>query len=238
MIWMSCVGIVFIVVVIVMDICDILNWIFYFLRPVEPPCAEILDSDVEKEKLLLQQSSSDDYVISVQGLRKLYGIRGIGTPLEAVKGVWFGVKKGEVFGFLGTNGAGKTSTLSMLTGVHKPCEGTATICGYPISDQLSCRQMIGFCPQFDAIFNLLSAREHLEFYCLLKGISHNGTKDAMVSRLLTDLGLTQYADQAAGQYSGGNKRKLSCAIALIGDPEVVILDEPSSGMDPISKRFM
>lgn len=148
------------------------------------------------------------------------------------------MKKGEVFGFLGTNGAGKTSTLAMLTGVHKPCEGTATICGFPITDQLSCRQKIGFCPQFDAIFNLLSAREHLEFYCLLKGISHKGTKDAMVSRLLTDLGLTQYADQAAGQYSGGNKRKLSCAIALIGDPEVVILDEPSSGMDPISKRFM
>jgi len=88
MIWMSCVGIVLIVVVVVVDVCDILNWIYYFLRPVAPPCTEILDLDVEKEKLLQQQSSSsDDYVISVQGLRKLYGIRGIGTPVEAVKGI-------------------------------------------------------------------------------------------------------------------------------------------------------
>jgi len=148
------------------------------------------------------------------------------------------VKKGEIFGFLGTNGAGKTTTLGMLTGVHKASKGTATICGIPITNQLKCRQKIGFCPQFDAIFNLLSSREHLELYCSLKGIREKVTRNAMINTLITDLGLTQYADQAAGQYSGGNKRKLSCAIALIGDPEVVILDEPSSGMDPISKRFM
>lgn len=238
MIWMLCTGTVFIILVVLMDICDILNWIFYFLQPVKLPCNETLDADVEREKLLLQSPASDDLAIKVQGLRKLYGIRGIGKPLEAVKGIYFGVKRGEVFGFLGTNGAGKTTTLSMLTGVYKPSEGTASICGFPITDQQNCRQKIGFCPQFDAIFNLLSPKEHLEVYCLLKGIRDKNTRNRMISRLITDLGLTQYADQAAEQLSGGNKRKLSCAIALVGDPEVVILDEPSSGMDPISKRFM
>jgi len=238
-IWMLCTGIVFFILVVLMDICDIVNWILYILRPVTEPHNEGLDSDVLAEiEMLKTGQNSHQYTIEVHGLEKAYGIRGLGTPLHAVKGIWFGVKKGEIFGFLGTNGAGKTTTLGMLTGVHRATKGTATICNFSINDQLNCRQKIGFCPQFDAIFNLLSSREHLELYCSLKGINEKATRTAMINKLITDLGLTKYADQAAGQYSGGNKRKLSCAIALIGDPEVVILDEPSSGMDPISKRFM
>jgi len=238
-IWMFVTGIILGILVVLMDICDILNWIFYVLRPIPILRNETLDEDVLAEMERLESKENiDKYIIQVKGLKKVYGIRGLGTPLIAVKGISFGVKKGEIFGFLGTNGAGKTTTLGMLTGVHRPSEGTATICGIPISDQLKCRRKIGFCPQFDAIFPLLSAREHLELYCSLKGIKEKETRNLMINRLIIDLGLKQYADQPASQYSGGNKRKLSCAIALVGDPEVVILDEPSSGMDPISKRFM
>jgi len=238
-IWMFLTGIIFFMLIVLMDACDILNWIIYVLSPVPTLCSETLDEDVKAEmERLNSKRKSDRYIIEVKGLEKVYGIRCLGTPLTAVKGIWFGVKKGEIFGFLGTNGAGKTTTLEMLTGVHKPTNGKATICGISITNQLHCRRKIGFCPQFDAIFPLLSAREHLELYCSVKGITKKGIRNAMINRLIIDLGLKDYADQAASQYSGGNKRKLSCAIALVGDPEVVILDEPSSGMDPISKRFM
>jgi len=105
-------------------------------------------------------------------------------------------------------------------------------------NQYECRKHIGYCPQFDAIFDRLTAREHLNFYCYVKGMSNRDEREAEVSSLIANMGLQNYADTPAGDYSGGNKRKLSTAIALVGDPPVVILDEPSSGMDPVSKRLM
>jgi len=141
-------------------------------------------------------------------------------------------------GFLGANGAGKTTTMSMLTGEHWPTGGSATIMGHSIMNQFECRKHIGYCPQFDAIFENLTAREHLNFYCSVKGMSDHKERQAAIASLIANMGLQKYADIPAGDYSGGNKRKLSTAIALVGDPPVVILDEPSSGMDPVSKRLM
>merc|ERR1719478_1776793 len=127
--------------------------------------------------------------------------------------------------------------MAMLTGEFPATEGEAYISGYPITDQVNVRRSIGFCPQFNAIFDKLTAREHLELFAAIKGYS---AKEAQpfIQQMLESIYLSQYADKLAGTYSGGNKRKLSTAMALIGGPSVVFLDEPSSGMDPVSKRFM
>jgi len=138
---------------------------------------------------------------------------------------------------LGVNGAGKTTTLATLTGERYPSSGDAFIANHPIANQLECRKNVGYCPQFDAIFDLLTAREHLKFYAMIKGLSGKEA-DEQVSVLLNALTLNKYKNRMAGNYSGGNKRKLSVAIAMIGNPPVILLDEPSTGMDPVSRRFM
>lgn len=116
--------------------------------------------------------------------------------------------------------------------------GEATVNGYSILDQLDLvRQNLGYCPQFDALDPLLTGREHLRLYARLRGLDEASVKREAESGLRR-LGLVAYADRCAGTYSGGNKRKLSTAIALIGDPSVVFLDEPTSGMDPGARRFL
>lgn len=128
--------------------------------------------------------------------------------------------------------------MEILSGDIFPTEGTATLGNHDIlREQLAVRRLIGYCPQFDALFSLLTAREHLEFYATLKGVS-KGNMKKIVDGMLHYLSLREYADRPAGTYSGGNKRKLSVAIALIGDPPIVFLDEPSTGMDPVARRFM
>merc|ERR1712228_914510 len=100
-----------------------------------------------------------------------------------------------------------------------------------------CRKNVGYCPQFDAIFDLLTAAEHLKFYAMIKGLSGKEADD-QVKVLLNALTLNKYKNRVAGTYSGGNKRKLSVAVAMIGNPPVIFLDEPSTGMDPVSRRYM
>jgi len=151
--------------------------------------------------------------------------------------LYFGVKQSEVFGYLGVNGAGKTTTLATLTGERYPSSGSAFIANFPISNQLSCRRYVGYCPQFDAIFELLTAAEHLKFYAMIKGLKGDEA-DEQVKVLLSALTLNKYKNRTAGTYSGGNKRKLSVAVSMIGNPPVIFLDEPSTGMDPVSRRHM
>jgi ABC-type multidrug transport system ATPase subunit len=128
--------------------------------------------------------------------------------------------------------------LEILSGDKFPTRGTAILGGHDIlNEQLKVRKLIGYCPQFDALFNLLTAREHLEFYARIKGVKEANMR-SIVDGMLHYLSLKEYADRPAGTYSGGNKRKLSVAIALIGDPSIVFLDEPSTGMDPSARRFM
>ncbi|PPD73624.1 hypothetical protein GOBAR_DD29449 [Gossypium barbadense] len=148
------------------------------------------------------------------------------------------LKAGECFGFLGTNGAGKTTTLSMLTGEESPTEGTAFIFGKDISSNpKAARRHIGYCPQFDALLEYLTVQEHLELYARIKGVLDYRMNDVVLEKLV-EFDLLKHADKPSYTLSGGNKRKLSVAIAMIGDPPIVILDEPSTGMDPIAKRFM
>ncbi|ETO10843.1 ABC transporter family protein [Reticulomyxa filosa] len=120
------------------------------------------------------------------------------------------------------NGAGKTTTLKMLTGDTHPSSGHAFIYGVSIRNQIEARRRIGYCPQFDAIFDLLTAYEHLKFYGSVKGLKGQELED-QIKVLLKALSLTKYRNRKAGTYSGGNKRKLSAAIAMIGNPPVVFL---------------
>jgi ATP-binding cassette subfamily A (ABC1) protein 1 len=156
----------------------------------------------------------------------------------AVRGLTFGVPAGQIFGFLGINGAGKTTTISMLTGDGLPTSGTARLAGYDVlTQQPQVRRLLGYCPQADALLELLTVREHLELYARIKGVPEPQVA-AVVAAKLAQLDLGAFANKKAGSLSGGNKRKLSVACALIGDPPLVFLDEPSTGMDPLSRRFM
>ena len=176
--------------------------------------------------------------IEIHGLRKVYPGSYKRPPTVAVQDLWYTVKKGEVMGFLGMNGAGKTTTLSIISGVFPPSRGTAYINGYPISDQIAVRQSLGFCPQFSALFPRLTVIEHLNFFARIKGIHDKEIRDKLAGQLMKDLSLERYKNRVAGALSGGNQRKLSVGIALIGNPPIVLLDEPTSGMDPVSKRSL
>ncbi|XP_012878140.1 PREDICTED: ATP-binding cassette sub-family A member 7 [Dipodomys ordii] len=145
---------------------------------------------------------------------------------------------GACFGLLGVNGAGKTSTFRMVTGDTLPSRGEAVLAGHSVAKEpAEAHRRMGYCPQSDAIFDLLTGREHLEFFARLHGVPE--AQVAQIASLgLARLGLPRYADRPAGTYSGGNKRKLATAIALVGDPAVVFLDEPTTGMDPSARRFL
>mmetsp|Transcript_5406 Transcript_5406/g.5529 ORF Transcript_5406/g.5529 Transcript_5406/m.5529 type:complete len:1838 (-) Transcript_5406:556-6069(-) len=192
------------------------------------------DEDVQHEdQRVLSGEASRDSSIVLNDVKKIYS-----TGKYAVKGVSLGIPNGECFGLLGVNGAGKTSLLSILSGQNKPTAGNITLGGYDLFTNLHrCRQNIGYCPQFDALFDLLTARQHLTLYAKMKGIKSKDIKKEVDAKM-TEMGLTEYADRSSGGYSGGTKRKLSVAMAMLGEPSLVFLDEPSTGMDPMARRFM
>lgn len=135
-------------------------------------------------------------------------------------------------------GAGKTTTLSILSGDIAPTSGRAYIDGLDIeTEQLAVRRLIGYCPQHDALLDLLTVQEHLHLYARIKGIRSDAI-DSVINDKIRQMDLVDFADKQAGTLSGGNKRKLSVAIAMIGEPRVVFLDEPSTGMDPVARRYM
>lgn len=143
---------------------------------------------------------------------------------------------GECFGLLGVNGAGKTSAFKMLVGDENISMGDAWIDGISIKSNLNkVHKRIGYCPQFDALIDDLTGRETLKIFALLRGIPRKYINDVAV-QLAEDLNFTKHLDKMTKQYSGGNKRKLSTALTLIGDPSVIYLDEPTSGMDVGARR--
>jgi len=174
--------------------------------------------------------------IALAGLTKIFSSPNKNEkPKIAVDNVWYGVSKGEIFGFLGVNGAGKTTTLSMLTGNLFATSGTAYINNISIEHQTQVRQYIGYVSQYDALFDLLTAKEHLMFYGLIKNLSKEEI-NKQTDKYINELNLTKYTNRQSGTYSGGNKRKLSTANAMIGNPLIVLMDEPSTGMDPVSRK--
>jgi ABC-type multidrug transport system ATPase subunit len=195
--------------------------------------------DVES-KVMSGADPDSLYRVRVLGLRKEFEGRGGADKKVAVDGLFLGIRPNECLGLLGPNGAGKTTAISMLCGLFEPTSGGARVDGWRIRDPSELHkihQTMGVCPQHDVLWGDLTGREHLLFYGRLKGLSGRRLEDEVTSTL-EDVKLTFAADKASGQYSGGMKRRLSVANALVGSPRVVYLDEPSTGLDPSARRTL
>mmetsp|Transcript_3366 Transcript_3366/g.4864 ORF Transcript_3366/g.4864 Transcript_3366/m.4864 type:complete len:1961 (-) Transcript_3366:133-6015(-) len=192
------------------------------------------DEDVEREAERVQSGDAIDDLIVVDQLTKQYP-----NGKLAVNNVSYGIPRGECFGLLGINGAGKTSSMAMLTAEFPPTSGDASLAGFSVTKEPEkTRRLIGYCPQFDAHFTNMSGREHVELYASIKGIPLDMVKEAAAIKL-QEVGLSEFdSDRLSMGYSGGMKRKLSVACATIGQPQIVFLDEPSTGMDPVARRDM
>ncbi|XP_060204668.1 ABC transporter A family member 2-like [Lycium barbarum] len=211
------------------------------------------DEDVlEEENIVKQQATQDqvdsDVAVQVRGLVKIYPgttkacccICKKRSPYLALKSIWVNLVKDQLFCLLGPNGAGKTTAINCLTGITPVTAGDALIYGQSISSSASMsniRRMIGVCPQFDILWDALSGQEHLHLFASIKGLPPSLVKE-VVEKSLAEVKLTDAARMRSGSYSGGMKRRLSVSIALIGEPKLVILDEPTSGMDPITRRHV
>ncbi len=171
--------------------------------------------------------------IIATGLARYFGSKD--EPIKAVDGVDLEVKEGEIFGFLGPNGAGKSTTVRMLTTLLRPTAGQAFVAGYDIvKDADKVRRSIGVALQDAAIDPLMTGNELLELQAVLYGIAPNQMKKR-ADELLERVGLTAAADRRVGTYSGGMRRRLDLALSLIHQPTVLFLDEPTTGLDPMSR---
>nr|XP_015213804.1 PREDICTED: ATP-binding cassette sub-family A member 12 [Lepisosteus oculatus] len=198
------------------------------------------DEDVVAERHRVESQGASSDVLQVSQLNKVY--QNLSKKVHAVRRLSVGIPAGECFGLLGVNGAGKTTTFKILTGEIMPTDGAVHIRDQSgrlvnVADSYNEGLKIGYCPQVDALDFLLTAEEHLYFYARIRGISSHHIS-RVVSHLLQKLELAPHKDVTSERYSCGMRRKLSTAIALIGRPQILLLDEPSSGMDPKSKRHL
>jgi len=160
------------------------------------------------------------------------------NDFKAVNGVSFTIGKGEIFGLLGPNGAGKTTTIRMLSTVLEPDSGEITIGGYSIrQDAEAIRGLIGVCPQDLALYEDLSALENMVFFGRMAGLNGRDARTQAMSHLKL-MGLEDRARGKVAKYSGGMKRRINLAIALMGSPQLVFLDEPTVGIDPQSRNHI
>lgn len=174
--------------------------------------------------------TSDDNGIEVEGL-----VRDFKKGPRAVDGIDLSVAPGEIYGFLGPNGAGKSTTVLMLTTLLPPTDGTARVAGHDIRRQgARVRAAIGVALQEAALDPLLTGREHMRLQTALQGVPRR-ERAARGDELLARMGLADAADRRVGGYSGGMKRRLDLALALVHRPRVLFLDEPTTGLDPSSR---
>lgn len=188
-----------------------------------------LDTDIAAE--IKRVTAAPDDGLRVQHITKAYGSN------VAVQDITFGVKHGEVFALLGPNGAGKSTTISLIRGDIDPSHSSGQIYveNLPLSSKRAAARMhLGVCPQVDAC-DQMTVLEHLRFYARVRGVDD---VEHDVREVIRGVGLGPFQHRMAAALSGGNKRKLSLAIALMGNPSVLLLDEPSSGMDVVAKRVM
>ncbi|XP_053285794.1 phospholipid-transporting ATPase ABCA1 [Pleuronectes platessa] len=230
---MAAQGVIFFIFTILLQYKFFINFRPWWSEPETPPLGPE-DEDVARERDRVKSGKAQSDILTMTDLSKVYKA----GRKPAVDRLCLGIPRGECFGLLGVNGAGKTSTFRMLTGDTPITYGEASLNHYSVLTEMEkVHQLMGYCPQFDAISDLLTGREHLELYARLRGVQEESVPK-VAQWGVKKLGLTQYAEREAGGYSGGNKRKLSTAIALIGAPPVIFLDEPTTGMDPKAKRFL
>jgi len=192
-----------------------------------------VDNDVEDEIKRIKELSNIEMKkanLALQGLSKFYGNN------LAVNQLYLGVNTSECFGLLGVNGAGKTSTFKMLTGDEIISSGDVWIRGKSMKNNMTgAQKSIGYCPQFDALMFDISGRENLKIFSLIRGIPIDEINE-IIDKISRELGFHMHLDKKVKAYSGGNKRKISTALSVLGDPDLIFLDEPTTGIDPYSKR--
>ena len=173
-------------------------------------------------------------IVRVSGLvkdfRPGFGLR----KKRVLHGISFSVRQGEIFGFIGPNGAGKTTTLKVLMGLIRPSAGRAEILGHDVRET-AFRRHVGFLPENPWFYDFLTGREFLRFYARVSGVAR-GSREGRIAELLAKVGLADAGDQRLRTYSKGMLQRVGIAQALVHDPDVVFLDEPMSGLDPIGRK--
>jgi len=178
---------------------------------------------------MMMQKKNGEWIIRLDGLRKSYG------ELVAVKNLSLDIRRGEIFGFLGPNGAGKTTTISMICGLLKMDAGEINIDGHSLAENYGvCKKLMGFCPQEIVIWESLTCLEQMEFTARLYDVPRTVARNRSLE-LLDLFGLEEKKHKLAKTLSGGMKRRLNIALALVHDPQILILDEPQAGLDPQSR---
>jgi ABC-type multidrug transport system ATPase subunit len=200
-----------------------------------PPPQE--DSDVLLEQERAAGAHLEEHALVARELRREFQPSTPGGPLKVAVGrLNLVLNHGECFGLLGENGAGKTTLIKMLGASLAPTSGSAHICGFSTQTETAqVHRVLGFCPQHDVLWSRLTVREHLLLYARLKGVSIRRERE-LAQCALESVGLAPQADRLSSQLSGGMRRRLSVAIALVGDSQVVLLDEMTTGLDPASRR--
>ncbi|XP_076072509.1 cholesterol transporter ABCA5-like isoform X3 [Mytilus galloprovincialis] len=212
------------------------------------------DEDVAEERQrvkALQTRERNQYpVVMVENLRKEFAkrgkqkrkgckkVQGEEKVKVVVRNTSFAVESGEVLGLLGPNGAGKTTTLNMVIAEVGPTKGKVHVGGHDVRSSMSeAFKVLGYCPQHDALWDLVQLDDHLRAYAAIRGIPKKDIEN-VINYYIKELKLEDHAGKMAKKLSGGTKRKLSYIISMLGQPKVVLMDEPSTGMDPQSKRFL
>jgi len=168
--------------------------------------------------------------VRITALRKAFG------PLVAVEDLTLEIRRGEVFGLLGPNGSGKTTTIRMLCGLLEPTSGSAMVAGHDVEqDPEAVKRSIGYMSQKYGLYDDLTVVENIRFYATIYGL-HGAARERRLAELMDELGLTPRASQRAGTLSGGWKQRLALACATAHQPPVLFLDEPTAGVDPASRR--
>jgi ABC-type multidrug transport system ATPase subunit len=203
---------------------------------------ESMSDTVKKEaERIIDQTWNEDEAPAVQvlGMEIFFSSRsccGALKMVKAVQGITYGIDNNSVFVLLGHNGAGKTTTINALVGNLRPTNGDAYVFGHSCNTSMrTINQMMGVCPQHDILWEQLTGREHLELFAALRGMPEESIEQHVNERI-QDVNLVKAQNVESGTYSGGMKRRLSIAIALLGDPQIVYLDEPTTGMDPVTRR--